>query len=218
MRSQNFERIAPFSTLCSVEHCWWNPRNSAPLQNITISAFSWSRQNSSSMDEVRYTLTERGARKLIYRGYLFTKHREVKDGVSWRCVQRGKCRGRVMIDEDDQVLSSADHSHDPDWGTCRATETVVAIKRAAETSRAPTEAIIQSKVARLSSETAMKLPKVDSLKKTVRRVKRQNLPPEPKSLGDLNELPARFTRTLSGKCQNAALIRVNDQMLVFLTV
>jgi len=102
------------------------------------------------------------------------------------------------VDDDDKILNSSTHTHDPDWGSCKAAETVVAIKRAAETSRASTSAIIQSKVARVSSETALKLPKIDSLKKAVRRVKRQHLPPEPKSLADLHEIPDKFRRNPDG--------------------
>ena len=107
-----------------------------------------------SMAQVRYTRTTRGKPKLIYQGFMFTFHRELNNGSAWRCIRRGTCLGRIVVDDDDKILNSSTHTHDPDWGSCKAAETVVAIKRAAETSRASTSAIIQSKVARVSYETA----------------------------------------------------------------
>lgn len=150
-------------------------------------------------EEVRCTVSERGARKLIFQGYMYTKHRDVKAGSSWRCDFRAvKCPGRLIVDEEDIVVRSTNHTHDSDWGRCKAKETAAAIKRSAETSRASTSSIVSSKISRLSDETKMRLPKMDTLRKTVKRVKRQHLPPEPKSLSDLHDLPSRFRRILEG--------------------
>ncbi|KAE8739816.1 hypothetical protein FOCC_FOCC014684 [Frankliniella occidentalis] len=129
---------------------------------------------------------------------MYVFHREKKDGTGWRCDQRGKCLGRMTVLPNDTVLDEKPHSHPPDWGSCTAQETVQAIKRAAETSRATTVAVVQSKIARVSDKTAMKLPKFRNLKKMVRRVKRRDLPPEPKELMDLEEIPRQFRTTLKG--------------------
>jgi hypothetical protein len=150
-------------------------------------------------------MTERGARKAIFEGHMYTKHKETQLGVSWRCDQRGTCTGRITVDEDDQVVKSQEHSHAPDWGRCKAKEVVQSIKRAAETSRAPSATVVQSKVSRVTGETALRLPKNSSLKKMVRRIKRQHLPPEPTHLNELEEIPARFRVTLKGTYCPSAL-------------
>lgn len=150
------------------------------------------------MTRVRYTKTQRGARKAVYGGYMFTFARKVKLGASWRCDMRGKCLGRMVVNDSDKVVSEVAHSHAPDWGRCNAEETVQKIKTSAGSSRATTAAIIQSKVTRLSDETAMKLPKFANLKKMVRRTKRKDLPAEPKALADLENVPRRFTKTIKG--------------------
>ncbi|XP_052124774.1 uncharacterized protein LOC127749675 [Frankliniella occidentalis] len=144
------------------------------------------------MDVVRYT------RKAIHAGHMYTKHRQVKLGIAWRCDQRGACLGRIVVDQHDKVVTAADHTHGPDWGRCKAAECVQDIKQAAGTSRASTTSVIQPKVARVSTETTTKLPKNAALRKMVRRVKRQHLPPEPKSLDELDNIPRRFHVTLKG--------------------
>jgi len=149
-------------------------------------------------EKVRYTESEKGAPKVIPDGHMYTFEKKVAAGKSWRCDQRGECRGRITVDSKDQVVKTQEHSHAPDWGRCKAQECVVAMKRAAETSRASTSAIILSNVARVSLETAMKLPKTEFMKKTARMVKRLHLPPELTSLDDLG-VPNKFKKTLKGK-------------------
>ncbi|KAK3929669.1 50S ribosomal protein L3 [Frankliniella fusca] len=95
---------------------------------------------------------------------MYVFRRQKKDGEGWRCDQRGKCNGRITVFMD-TVLDEQPDTHEPDWGRCREEETVQSIKKAAETSRATTVAVVQAKVARVSYETAMKRPKFDSLKK-----------------------------------------------------
>ncbi|KAJ4448782.1 hypothetical protein ANN_00173 [Periplaneta americana] len=40
-------------------------------------------------EEIRFTKSERGSDKLIYLGYMYTRLRENKNGVVWRCDMRG---------------------------------------------------------------------------------------------------------------------------------
>ncbi len=106
----------------------------------------------------------------------------------------------MVVDGRDYVVADTEtsHSHAPDWGRAKAEETVQNIKKAAATSRASTASVIQAKVSRVSDETAMRLPKFANLKKMVRRVKRRNLPPEPKDLAELEQIPRQFTTTVRG--------------------
>lgn len=43
------------------------------------------------------------------------------------------------------------------------------------------------------------LPERENLKSSMRRVRRRELPPNPKSLSDLEEIPERYTKTLGGE-------------------
>ncbi|XP_052125869.1 uncharacterized protein LOC127749902 [Frankliniella occidentalis] len=76
-----------------------------------------------STSKVRYTSTQRGAKKAIYDGFMYVFHREKKDGAGWRCDLRGNCNGRITVLRDDTVLDQQPHTHEPDWGRCKAQET-----------------------------------------------------------------------------------------------
>ena len=112
--------------------------------------------------------------------------------------RRGECNGSITLNKEDDVVRQTSHTHGPDWGRCQATELTVQIKETAETSRASTSAIVQATVARATSEAAMRLPKQSSMKRAVKRVKRQHLPQEPRSLEELHDLPQKFKTTAKG--------------------
>ncbi|KAK3927949.1 hypothetical protein KUF71_016234 [Frankliniella fusca] len=63
--------------------------------------------------KVRYTTTQRGACKAVHGGYMYmyTLHREVKLGASWRCELRGKCNGRMVVGGRDYVVADTETSH-----------------------------------------------------------------------------------------------------------
>lgn len=43
-----------------------------------------------------------------------------------------------------------------------------------------------------------KLPSRENLKKSIRRTRRKNLPPNPKTLAELGDIPEAYRRTLTG--------------------
>ena len=152
-----------------------------------------------SASQVRYTKSQRGAVKVIHEGFMYTRHRELARGGKWRCDLRGECSGYLILNDDDNIIEKGDHTHTADWGRCKVRECVVSLKKKAERSRANTSATVLSAVAGVSDETAMKLPKNASLRKIVRRVRRQHRPIKPKTLKDLEEIPDKFRNNLKGK-------------------
>ena len=70
------------------------------------------------------------------------------------------------------------------------------MKRKASETQEPTHSIVASQLTNLYDESAVYLPKLDSLKKTISRVRRRaaNVPPEPASLNNL-EIPEIYKRT-----------------------
>ena len=57
---------------------------------------------------------QNGKIRIIYDGYRYRKDADLAGGgSSFRCL-RSACRGRMKIDEDDKVLSSTVHNHEPE--------------------------------------------------------------------------------------------------------
>jgi len=130
---------------------------------------------------------------------MHTRHKELARGAKWRCDLRGECSGYLVLNDDYKIIEKGDHTHTADWGRYKAREYVVSLKKKAERSRATISATVLSAVAGVSDETTMKLPKNASLLKTVRRVLRQHLPIESKTLEDPEEIPDKFRNNLKAK-------------------
>ena len=59
-------------------------------------------------------ISKNGKIYVIYEGQKFRKDSELAGGgSSWRCVKPA-CRGRMKISEDDEILSSNKHNHEPE--------------------------------------------------------------------------------------------------------
>ncbi|XP_069692344.1 uncharacterized protein [Periplaneta americana] len=67
--------------------------------------------------QAMYAVTERGQRKLLLDGYMYTKHQERRRHVVWRCCERTTCSARVsqrLIPPHD-IIKGRPHTHPPDW-------------------------------------------------------------------------------------------------------
>ncbi|XP_043462872.1 uncharacterized protein LOC122498936 [Leptopilina heterotoma] len=74
------------------------------------------------------------------------------------------------------------------------------LKREAEMHpECPPEQIVRENLCDLSPAVLAQLPERENLKKTMRRERRRKLPPNPKSLEDLNELPESYKKTFSNE-------------------
>ena len=152
-------------------------------------------------EKLRFTRTSRGQERLIYDGYMYTKHRNQRNGIVWRCDFRSECSVCITVSNDRQTVikEPPEHSnHAPDWGRLQAREHIEELKEAASTSREPIASIMQKNVERVSSEASMKMPKKETIKRTLRNVRKKNMPPEPRSINDLQNIPDRYTKTLDG--------------------
>lgn len=63
------------------------------------------------------------------------------------------------------------------------------------------------------------MPSRENISKALRRIRRKNLPPNPKALSELDELPARFQRTLADEnfliFDSRSLEQMNGRVIVF---
>ncbi|KAJ4437841.1 hypothetical protein ANN_13779 [Periplaneta americana] len=88
-------------------------------------------------EEIRFKKSERACDKLIYLGYMYTRLRENKNGVVWRCDMRGGCNATVTLSEDGSsvVKEPSEHkNHSADWGRIKAKECLENMKARAGTS------------------------------------------------------------------------------------
>ena len=48
---------------------------------------------------LEFTVSERGVEKLIHNGYSYTKHRDQKNSIVFRCDRRDACNAFIKIGE-----------------------------------------------------------------------------------------------------------------------
>ena len=115
--------------------------------------------------------------------------------IHWQCEQRGVCKARVHTKGTEIVKRSNDHLHPADEQAVICQETKVGIKKKARDSQDSAHHIVGESLLTVSEGTAAKLPKLDSLKRTIQRQRVQQLAapvqPVPASLEEL-VLPAEY--------------------------
>ena len=154
------------------------------------------------MEDLRFIDTERGKKKLIFLGHMYTLLRKNKDKTieTWRCVERERCNSTMQIDAEHRrvVTQPRNHSHASSWSACHAAELMrdIASEATNNTHEKPAQ-IIQRKLQHVESAVALHLPQRDTLRKVVRKKQRGDLPPEPATLDELEELPEQI-RELDG--------------------
>ncbi|KAJ8917350.1 hypothetical protein NQ315_002372 [Exocentrus adspersus] len=69
------------------------------------------------MDQIEYVKSNKGGVKIIYKGYMYTVHKNKKcGGVRWRCAQRSfNCKGSISTNAAGSVLVNMPHNHLPDY-------------------------------------------------------------------------------------------------------
>ena len=117
----------------------------------------------------------------------------------WRCEQRGECKARIHTEGMDIVKRINDHLHTSDNAGVSCCEVNIGVKRRAQESQDSAHHIASESVQTVSDSTIVKLPKLDSLKRTIRRERVNVLaaPVQPASLAQL-ALPAEYQQTAKG--------------------
>ena len=97
------------------------------------------------------------------------------------------------------VKRSNEQFHGPDVQLISCLETKVGLKRKAQETQDTTHHIIGQRVMVLTEGAAAKLPKLESLKRTIRRQRQSttNFRPKPATLEDL-QIPDEYQRTNKG--------------------
>ena len=113
------------------------------------------------------------------------------------CVKskQDSCKGRLKISPDEQQFSEAgSHCHMPNVGESKAAIAVASAKRRAEDEPHTNPVhITQAVYETADDETLAALPKEVSLKRAIRRTRRENQPNLPKSFAELENIPEDYT-------------------------
>ncbi|KAI6648616.1 hypothetical protein LOD99_7973 [Oopsacas minuta] len=143
---------------------------------------------------------KQGRTKAVRRGYQYLTHRRVGEITHWQCKQRGECKSRVHTKETEIVKRTNEHLHVPDVQTTGCCEIKAGIKRKTRDTQDSSHHIIGEGMLTASEGTTGKLPKLNSLKRTIQRQRASALSVlvEPTALSEL-VLPAEYQWTAKGE-------------------
>lgn len=147
-------------------------------------------------------------KRLIMDGFIYYKTTSTAKRIYWECkrYRLGECKSRAITELPNPTTGKLnvikrpalqDHAHSPNQNECQAEAAKIDIKRAAESNpERPPSAILREKLPKLSIGVLAMLPDRENLKKTMRRLKQKDLPTNPQTLEDLDQIPDRYTKTL----------------------
>ena len=152
-----------------------------------------------TLDQFTLIKSSRGGHKLSERGFIFDKQRIYGDVTHWQCEKKGECKARIHTRNMNIIKRTNEHTHGPDQQLITCLETKVGIKRKAQETQDSTHCIIGEHLISVCEGTAAKLPKIESLKRTIRRQRQvtNSVLPQPSNLEHL-EIPEVYKRTSKG--------------------
>ncbi|CAG8524215.1 3400_t:CDS:2 [Dentiscutata heterogama] len=174
-------------------------------------------------EECETVPSQKGGIKIKVDGYLMTKEKNCKNTYYWCCDQKkfNGCTGRAVTqlrNNKHYLKSFSKHKHAPQAHKPEVAKVVHQIKQQAKVSRDKPVKIIQDNIISTPEEVRPYLPSVNSLCKTINRVRQSKLPPQPRNIMELN-LPESLRLTLNG---NPFLIKDQlvgqNRILIYTTV
>ena len=144
--------------------------------------------------------TSKGGFMLLEGGFSYNKHRVTGDVTQWQCVQRNFCKARLHTKGNEVIARKSIHPHESNSYIFYNNQAKAGMKRKASESQEATHSILTASIGELNEQSAVHLPKINSLKKTIvrSRNKAENVPPEPLSLQYL-EIPESYHITKKGQ-------------------
>lgn len=147
-------------------------------------------------------------KKLYLDGFIFLRSKVEKGKIYWECkrLRAKECKARAITTEPDAQGNFTitkrpeidHHLHAPNQEECQAELLRIKIKRRAEEHpEEPPAAILRRELVQVPSGVLAQLPERENMKKSMRRIRRRNLPKNPTSLSELRELPDIFKRSLT---------------------
>lgn len=150
--------------------------------------------------------------KLIIDGYVYIKSKNEKrlQRTYWDCnrLRNKECSARAItslanLGEHPVVFKGpveSKHSHPSNLEECGAEKLKQSLKRRAEEHpEEPPAQILRHQLHNVPSGVLSQLPERENLKQSIRRIRKKNLPPNPRALSELGELPDLYKRTLTNE-------------------
>ena len=146
--------------------------------------------------EFRFIKSSRGGNKLEENGFMYDKQRALGNIIYWQCERRKECKARLHTEGMRIVKRINEHLHGPDMGKVTCLVTKAGLKRKAEQTQDTSQYIVAESVQNITEATATKLPKLNTLKRTIQRqrIKANLAPVQPENLAHL-EIPMEYQRT-----------------------
>ncbi|VVC30795.1 Zinc finger, FLYWCH-type [Cinara cedri] len=120
---------------------------------------------------MEFIKSEKGRDLLCYNGYLY----RFDKNSSWRCIEcNAKKCGRINL-TDGQIIneSKKEHNYRPDISKIEARKAVQFLKTTAKHIELSTQAVLGAVSLQVTEAVAGQLPAVDSMKKTVQRIRQK---------------------------------------------
>ncbi len=135
-----------------------------------------------------FTVTQRGARSLLYLGYSYMLNRRGRDDtVYWRCTRsrNSHCTGSVTTGPGDDIIAVKDtHNHPPDQSHIDAKKIVTAMKDSAQANIRSVPQLYQEEIQKVAAssnfaEVAAQIPTLVAVKSALYRRRRKLIPQLP---------------------------------------
>lgn len=128
------------------------------------------------MTTLQFLASEKGQLKLLVDGYLFFKERQTSK-TYWKCemYQKHKCHVRIITVGDAIESMKGEHTHKADYPRVEAMKTQDAIRKRAKSIEEAPQEIISKTCDGISSDAAEHIPKVGSIRRTIRNVRKRVL-------------------------------------------
>ena len=149
-----------------------------------------------TLTELAFCETSKGGLMMLEGNFSYSKHRVTGDVTQWHCVQRGYCKARLHTKGNEVIARKSINSHECNSHIFFNSQAKAGMKRKASESLEATHSNMTASISELNEQSAVHLPKINSLKRTIVRSRRkaENVPPEPLSLHHLS-IPQSYTKT-----------------------
>lgn len=116
--------------------------------------------------------SQRNKEIILKDGFIYNMDRQFGDKMRWRCRVTG-CRAFLLVNRSNIIKEEYQHTHEPDHAKCSKLAYLHEIKsRAADTMERPVD-IISNNIKEITEQVAAEMPEMDSMKKTIRRVRNE---------------------------------------------
>ncbi|KAB0801058.1 hypothetical protein PPYR_05412 [Photinus pyralis] len=145
---------------------------------------------------VQIIISKRGKQKLVYENHLYLFSKKTRDNINaiWVCEKRSTCKGRVWTEGmNGEVIKVVNlHNHAAQAARPEAVRLVNEVCTRARTTQETPQQILAEVVSEAHANVAALLPRKDSLKRSIRAMRKVgNMPRLPQTIDQLN-IPQEF--------------------------